>query len=42
MLALDILPTGYIFPKELRGIRELLRKRMFLVQECQSQAKFHS
>jgi len=32
MLALDILPTGYIFPKEDRAVRDLLRKRMQLVR----------
>ncbi len=30
---LGVLPTGYIYPKEQRGIRDLLRRRMFLVQE---------
>ena len=30
---LNILPTGYIYPKELRGLRDLLRKRMQLVQQ---------
>ncbi len=32
MLRLDILPTGYICPKKDRAIRDLLRKRMQLVQ----------
>jgi len=31
MLRLDILPTGYIYPKELRPLRDLLRKRRHLV-----------
>lgn len=31
MLRLDILPTGYIYPKEDRPIRDLLRKRRHLV-----------
>ena len=33
MLRLDILPTGYIYPKEQRMIRDLLRKRLQLVQQ---------
>lgn len=32
MLRLGILPTGYIYPKKDRGLRDLLRKRMRLVQ----------
>ncbi len=32
LLRLDILPQGYIYPKEERGIRDLLRKRGRLVQ----------
>lgn len=32
MLRLGILPTGYIYPKEQRGLRDLLRKRTLLVQ----------
>lgn len=32
LLRLGILPTGYIMPKEERGIRDLARKRMQLVQ----------
>lgn len=32
MLRLDILPTGYIYPKEERAIRDLLRKRGHLVK----------
>jgi transposase len=32
MLRLDILPTGYIYPKEQRAIRDLLRKRGHLVK----------
>jgi transposase len=31
MLRLDILPTGYIYPKEERPLRDLLRKRSHLV-----------
>lgn len=32
LLRLGILPTGYIYPKETRGVRDLLRKRGQLVQ----------
>lgn len=32
LLRLDILPEGYIYPKEERPLRDLLRKRMHLVQ----------
>jgi transposase len=30
---LGLLPTGYIYPKAVRGIRDLLRRRMLLVQQ---------
>ena len=33
LLKLGILAEGYIYPKEERGLRELLRKRMSLVKE---------
>jgi transposase len=33
LLRLGILPEGYIYPKEERPVRDLLRKRMFLVQD---------
>ena len=33
MLRLKILPEGYIYPKENRGVRDLMRKRMQLVQD---------
>ena len=33
MLSLEILPEGYIFPKELRSVREQLRKRLWLVHK---------
>jgi len=33
LLRLNILSTGHIYPKEKRGIRELLRKRLILVQQ---------
>ena len=32
-LRLGILPEGYIYPKETRPIRDLLRRRMFIVQQ---------
>lgn len=32
LMRLGILPTGYIYPKEQRGLRDLLRKRLQLVQ----------
>lgn len=32
LMRLGILPTGYIYPKRQRGLRDLLRKRMQLVQ----------
>ncbi|MCA1704218.1 MAG: IS110 family transposase [Actinobacteria bacterium] len=33
MMRLGILPTGYIYPREERAIRDLLRKRAVLVQQ---------
>jgi transposase len=33
MKHLDILPEGYIYPKEERPLRDLLRRRMFFVQQ---------
>jgi hypothetical protein len=33
LLILGILPQGYIYPKEARPVRDLARKRMFLVQQ---------
>ena len=33
LLRLGILPTGYIYPKEARAVRDLLRKRLQLVQQ---------
>jgi transposase len=33
MLRLGILPTGYIYPKAERGVRDLLRKRSHLVRQ---------
>jgi hypothetical protein len=33
LLILGILPQGYIYPKEARPVRDLARKRLFLVQQ---------
>ena len=33
MLRLNILPEGYIYPRELRAVRDLMRKRMDIVQQ---------
>jgi transposase len=33
MMRLGILPTGHIYPREQRAVRDLLRKRMTLVQQ---------
>jgi transposase len=33
LMRLGILPTGYIYPKEARSLRDLLRKRMLCVQD---------
>jgi len=37
LLSLNILPTGYIYPKETRGIRDILRRRLLLVEQRASQ-----
>jgi transposase len=37
LMRLGILPTGYIYPKEQRGIRDLLRRRMQLMQAASKQ-----
>lgn len=37
LLRLGILPTGFIYPKEERAIRDLLRKRLQLVQQRTAQ-----
>jgi transposase len=37
LMRLGILPTGYIYPKEQRAIRDLLRRRLFLVQTASAQ-----
>ena len=36
LMRLGILPTGYIYPKSERGLRDLLRKRIQLVQDRSS------
>ena len=36
LLVLGILSEGYIYPKEGRPVRDLLRKRSFLVRQCTS------
>ena len=33
LMRLNILPTGFIYPQAVRDIRDLLRKRMMLVQQ---------
>ena len=33
LLSLHILPTGYIYPREERAVRDMLRRRMLLVQQ---------
>lgn len=33
LLRLQVLPTGHIYPKDQRGLREVLRKRMLLVRQ---------
>jgi transposase len=49
LMRLDILPTGYIYPRAERGLRDLLRKRIQLVQDrtrhlirFQSQVQMHT
>ena len=37
LLRLGILPTGYIYPKPLRPVRDLLRRRLLLVQQRTAQ-----
>ncbi len=34
MLRLGILPTGYIYPKEQRAVRDMARRRMLVVQQA--------
>lgn len=37
LLRLDILPTGYIYPKEQRPVRDVLRRRLLLVRQRTAQ-----
>jgi transposase len=37
MLRLGILPVGYIYPKQLRSVRDLLRRRLMFVRQRTSQ-----
>jgi transposase len=37
LLRLDILPTGYIYPREQRAVRDLLRRRLLLVRQKTAQ-----
>jgi transposase len=37
LLRLNILPTGYIYPKALRHVRDLLRRRLLLVKQRTAQ-----
>ena len=37
LMRLGVLPTGYIYPKEQRAVRDLLRRRMSLVQAASTQ-----
>jgi hypothetical protein len=34
MLRLGILPTGYIYPKAERPVRDMLRRRMLIVRQA--------
>ncbi len=37
LLRLDILPTGYIYPKAQRHVRDVLRRRLLLVRQRTAQ-----
>jgi len=37
LMRLGILPTGYIYPKAQRAVRDLLRRRLFLVRTASAQ-----
>ena len=37
LMRLGILPTGYIYPKTQRAVRDLLRRRLFLVRSASAQ-----
>jgi len=39
LLTLDILPEGYIYPRETRGVRDLMRKRGQMVQDRTNEAQ---
>ena len=36
LMRLDILPTGYIYPKAQRAVRDVLRRRLSLVRTASS------
>lgn len=36
LLSQGVLPTGYIYPKETRGVQDLLRRRLLLVSQRSS------
>lgn len=38
LLRLNILPTGYIYPKEARVVRDLLRRRLLMIKQRTAQA----
>jgi transposase len=37
LLRLNILPTGYIYPRAMRHVRDLLRRRLLLVKQRTAQ-----
>ena len=37
LLRLDILPTGFIYPKNLRYVRDVLRRRLLMVKQSTAQ-----
>tara|TARA_R110002110_G_scaffold415560_1_gene650672 strand:+ start:7233 stop:7844 length:612 start_codon:yes stop_codon:yes gene_type:complete len=37
LLRLDILPTGFIYPKEMRHVRDVLRRRLLMVKQSTAQ-----
>ena len=42
MLRLDILPEGYIYPRELRAVRDLMRKRMAAIRKGVDTEQVHA
>ncbi|VAX12443.1 ISGsu4, transposase [hydrothermal vent metagenome] len=42
LMRLGILPTGYIYPREQRAVRDMLRRRAFLVRASSSAFKARS